>query len=481
MATTTGLVQKVTLFGNTAGTCVFIGPLPSSVEVFLIQLQSTDTDAVRAFKNAMLTLIVSAEQAGYPVTVDHQDGSAEIERVSVGGFNISPTGPAVHGDFYSVSGSEIPSDAVIAFDSQAVIVRVTPDLVRSHWVFVKELPSAIPVGRNTVQLQAPGWSSDAVPIDVIDSPKTTVRTLYSGAPKTSPYTIVFVANPAMLGIDGTISPDPVLRDRPGFHGAVAFCLKDLFAITEDLLRRSNLDANIRLVAIFDATLAANDASALAKNYIHGDFFETRRDKLSSFLFGYFEVADVVFVLSGLDFFYTPRTWMTTDDNSRPGTRFTYDLVPDVHHRHFASIPGSVVMPLFNRFDPPFDASPAALHEFGHAASDDHNGFVGDLWDPVSNDLFHINKKWGRPIPAIFASYELNTYASDPNRNSLGYEFTWTLYHPQLIDSTFPNIMDNFGLAPNSQDPLDPPGPQMCRFDKLTYAWLTDRIKAKLLR
>ena len=92
-----------------------------------------------------------------------------------------------------------------------------------------------------------------------------------------------------------------------------------------------------------------------------------------------------------------------------------------------------------------------------------------------NPGFLVNKKFrtaaAAPVPAHFARYNRLDYAADPNRDTLGYG-GFRSYHPQLIDRTRPNIMDNNLLADITI---------LCRFDHLTYEFLTDRLTAKAHR
>ncbi len=77
------------------------------------------------------------------------------------------------------------------------------------------------------------------------------------------------------------------------------------------------------------------------------------------------------------------------------------------------------------------------------------------------------------MPNNFGTYNGTSFNSDPNRDALGYPATWTSYHPQLADTTRPNLMDNYWLSFDT--------PRRCRLDQLTYAWLRDRLVAKLGR
>ncbi len=470
MASTTGYVQKLNWAGSIASLCAYIGPTSDSTEIFLIQIKSADAPDVRGFKRSMIHALTKAQSAGYPVTVSHPDNSAEITQVTFGQFNISPIGMAIHNDFYAISGTNIPDDVEIIFETNSLVVTVTPDLVRPHWVFLAEFPASISTGRVMVRLEAPGWSSDAVPIDVSNGPRNRVRMLYSGAPKTSPYTIAFVANPAIESeAGGTFTTDPVLTDRPGFHDTVSVCLENMLTVTEDLLRQGNMDAHIRFVAIFDETLTPSDANSLA-HALSPNLMETRRTKLKSFLNRYSEEADMVFVIHGSTTYDRATAWFTTDDAGEASTTFTYDGTNHVHG-HYAEIPGSAAIPTSLNI-----TGLTPIHEFGHAASDFDNGRVRDLYNDGSGG-FMINKKMRTnaqdPVPANFGTYNGTNYQSDQNRDGLGYPNTWRSYHPELIDNTRPNLMDNYWLTFDD--------PQLCRLDQLTYDWFSERLRAKIFR
>lgn len=468
MAVTTGLVQRIAW--TTSTVCAWVGPSPTSTELLFVQFKPSDTEIDLAFKLNTANLLAEASVAHYPVSVGHSDTNAEIQDVSFGMFNISPIGQAVHNDFYSVSGSGIPNDVEVVFDSALATVTVAPDFVRPHWVLLAALPDSIPVGLNRVRLQSSGWTSDWVPIQVSASPQSTVRVLYSGQPKDRPYNIVFVANPGIQTTTGAFVADPVLTHRDDYLAVVAYCLRNLMTVTEELLRQGNRDAQIRIVSIFDPTRPANDANSLAHE-ISPNLMETRRNRLNGFVSGYSEVADIVFVIHGSTTHDRATSWFTTDDGTKAGTAYTYDGAARTHG-HFPSIPGSAALPLSMN-----QTGLTPLHEFGHAGSDFNNGRVIDLYVDGSGGPLAVNKKVRAsntdPVPLNFASYNGANYASDPNRDSLGYG-TWVSYHPELIDSAHPNLMDNYWLAPGGN-------PQVCRLDRLTFAWYTDRLQAKLTR
>lgn len=387
--------------------------------------------------------------------------------------NISPIGDAVHGDFYSISGSNIPITAQVEFATSSGVVTVTPALVRPHLVFVAQLPNTIPAGRNSVRLTAPSWISDTVSVKVFTGQPRSVRVIYSGRPVSRPYTIAFIANPAIeSAAGGTFSADPVLLNSPEYHLAVAFCLQNLFSVAENLLTEDSLDAHIRILSLYMPHLQPNAANALAREdpAAASTTMQAKRNAVIPFMMRYSEAADVVFVVYDSASFSRSSAYFTTDDMAQAMTGFTYDGANHAH-AHFARIPGAIAFYLF-----PYTHGMTPLHEFGHAASSNNGGSVPDLYVDGSSSTLHINKKFraaaGAAIPAHFGNYNGTDYGSDASRDGIGYPATWASYHPALIDSAVPNVMDNYWLAAD---------PRKCRFDALTRAWFRDRLRAKVFR
>ncbi|HKI16483.1 MAG TPA: hypothetical protein VKA15_01315 [Isosphaeraceae bacterium] len=387
-------------------------------------------------------------------------------------MNISPVGDPIHDDFYSVAGSGIPDDVVLEFNTSVGVVNVTPDFVRPHLALVGRLPTSIPVGGAMLRLTSPTASvSNLVSVTVSAGPPQPVRLLQAGDEKTRPYTIAFVANPGIEAAVGAIfSTDPVLANRPGYHNVVVHCFRNLFGIAEDILRQNAVDTRIRLVSIFDATRPADPANSLAHEVPQSNVMETRRSVLAPFLASFGVVADIVLVIHGSTTHIRASAWFTSDDPILAGTAYTLDGPRT--HGHFPRIPGSAAIYVF------LDQSGlTVIHEFGHAASDFNNGKVIDLYNDGGDGTgFLINKRFrataGSAIPADFAIYNGVTFPADAVRDSLGYPGNWRSYQATAIDGSRPNLMDNYWQ--NSD-------PQLCRLDELTYAWLKDRLDAKLSR
>jgi hypothetical protein len=468
MAEVTGAVQRLEWNAGTGTLLASIGPDPTAVTVLSVVIGPADAPEARSVKRGMMRLLDAAHLGGYPVTADYAAPSSAITLLTVGPPAICAIGQPVQGDFFTVSGTGFTADATLVFTVGGVAVTVVPDMVRSHLLLVGRLPANIPVGRNLLSVQSAAGTTPAAPVDVSSGPATTVRVLHPGTPKTAPYTIVFVANPAILSEAGTIGADPVLTDRPTYHAGVVYCMQNLFTQTEDVLRALDLDAGFRIVSIFDPTIAASAATALAKED-PPDIMEPQRSLLASLLSGYGERADVVMVLHGSTTHTRSSAWFTSDDPAGASTSFTYDGTTQVHG-HFNTVPGSAALPAS------VSTGMTPLHEFGHACSDFTNGMIVDLYVDGGPGGFQVNRKFRASatdaIPASFANYNGTAYASDQNRDSLGYPASWLSYHPVLIDATRPDVMDNYWLAGN---------PLLCREDRLDYDFMRDRINAKASR
>jgi hypothetical protein len=449
--------------------CVFVGTATSASELLTLQFHPADSASVTEHKRLLVKLLATALLHRREVRVHHGDSDPVVLGVEFLLSNISPVGPAIHNDFYAVTGNNIPSDAVVVFDSPVFSVAVTPDLHRSYWLFIEQLPSAIPEGPCLVFLRAAGWQSDSVPITVTSGQPATVRTLYSGRPATTPYTFVFAASPAIEGV-GAIAPDSILTDRAGFNQTVRHCLENLLTVTEGILRTDNLEQSVRFVAIFDTTQSGLATANALVRQISPNLLEPVRDRLNNFVGRYWENPDIVYCVSGSTTYTRASAWFTTDDGTKDGVDFTYDGVTR-KHRRYTDIPGSAAISTAL-----ITTGLTAIHEFCHAASDFNNGMVIDLYVDGTRTGFVVNKKnraqASDAIPATFANYGGTSFQSDQNRDGLGYPATWTSYHPELRDTGRPNLMDNYWLAAD---------PQRCQLDLLTFNWFRDRLRAKVLR
>lgn len=386
---------------------------------------------------------------------------------------IQPVAAAIRGDFFSVEGTALAADARLELVIGGATTTLVPDFVMPHLALLGQLPAPLPLGTGSLRLtSATGTPSNSVSVTVSAGPIPNLRVLQSGEAKQDFYHIVLVGNPAIeAATGGALTADPILRNRAGFQKMVVHVFRNLFAAQEDLLRQNNFHVRTKISVLFDPTLPATAANALTHEVVSSTVMEVRRAALQPFLLGQGLRADIVLVVHGSTAYTRSSAWFTTD-RAAPSTTFVYDGVTR-SHGHFADIPGCAALAV----SMPTNGL-TVLHEFGHAASDFNNGKVFDLYNDSGaiGAYFFINKKFralaGTAIPAAFATLDGSGYPADPTRDGLAYPPTWRSYHPEEIDPTRPNVMDNYWAAAN---------PQLCRFDKLSYRWLVERLRAKLTR
>ena len=469
MATTQGRVFRLIWSGGFV--CVQVGTSSSNASLLFVEMRASDTEHKLGTKQALVKLLGGALHSRRSVIVGHADNGSEIESVEIEPANISPVGPAIHNDFYCVTGSNIPNDIEVVFRSGPLAITVVPEVRRPHWVVVRQLPSVVPVGFCTVQLRnAAGWTSDQVPIDVAATPPLRVRTLYPGRTTRGAYTIVVAASPGRLDEAGTVVSDGILSDRPAFHRLVTHCLNNILTLDESLLRTGNMDRLIRFVTIFDTTRSADADNVLVKE-IDPDILEPQRTLTNRFVSQYWERADVVYCISASTTYTRASAWFGDDDSAMTTPTYTYDGTTR-RSGLYPRIPGSIALSTSMDI-----TGLTALHEFAHAASDFSNGIVTDLYVDATRSGFVVNQKIRAlttdPVPANFAIVDTTTYAADSARDSIGYPADWVSYHPGLQVANRPNLMDNYWTA----------GPNVlqCRLDGLTFDWFLRRLRAKIDR
>lgn len=468
MAIYSGYVQY---FKADSGQNVFvsIGPTSDDANLLVISLLSTDSSAERELKRTLIGLLSKACAFGLAVEAfaDTVIRTTVITALWSGPFEIAPNDQPVHEDFFAVTGRDFPSDARLVFDSDTVTVTVTPDFVRPHVLLVTSLPTSIPVGWNILTVTSSAGTSEPFDVEVTDEPRYLKRVFCSGAPKQYPFTLAMVANRS-IDRDGSLDlyADPVLANRAGYHAIVDYAMNNIFAVDEDFLRLDDRDAEMRIFSIFDNSLTVAEANTLCEEDPATTIMFAKRERVKAFLANYGEVTDlcIAFHNSATN---TRASANRCLDNYARGTSeaFAFDgAIFD--HWPFREEPGSTAISVNNR-----TSKMTAIHELGHALSEDNNGRVRDLYNNATYPELTVNKRWRAvntdPIPASFATYKGTTFNSDPTRNSLGYKPRWITYHCQLRNSSVPNLMDAY--SPTS------------RLDTLTYAWYADRIRVILDR
>jgi len=267
-------------------------------------------------------------------------------------------------------------------------------------------------------------------------------------------------------------------DRALFQDSAQYVKESLFGEggrDEKLLADSIYADKIRVWSMYIWGLPINGASSfVGEDIISGsDYLLPRRDAVTAMLAYLGLNPDIVFLVSNSPSVKYAHSLATTDDDTRGGIAVTYDGQP-MYHRYYHIYPGMSAIHALSPAIPPAQTVMTAAHEFGHSFSSYSNGHIADLYHDRPLTGFQFNRKVGRPIPYDFAVYKTAPpYLSDQARGALGgYPATWTSYHPEPTNAAQPALMDNFPKA----SPLT-----KCVHDKITKAYILDRIAAKVLR
>ncbi len=467
MAQTTGRVIRLQWLAEIV--CVWVGSSTNSATLLFLQFGASDNDFQLQTKAVLCDTLATAQAAGVAVSVGHGDNDSAITSVASLSTEIALIGPAIHGDFLSVSGTGFPDDAVVVFDVGPLQITVTPDLRRPHWLLIARLPAVLPGGPSRLSVRGSGYQSGSIPVSVSTGAPLVRRVLYSGRPASGAYTVAFAATPGRATTAGVVS-DGILSDRPAFHDHVAHCLRTLLTLDESLLRTDNMERAMRFVSIFDATRRADTDTALLAE-VDPNLLEPQRDRVGPYSRAYWERVDVLYCISASATHNRASAWWGVDDASRTAASYTYDGTAR-DHGLYAQRPGCIAQ------STTMDTSGlTAIHEFGHAASDQDRGMVIDLYIDDTRTGFVVNKKMRAadtdPVPANFGSMNTTTYAADAARDGIGYAAGWRSFHPALQVTNRPNMMDNYWLAGANR--------LQCRLDGLTFDWFHRRLSAKVGR
>lgn len=273
-------------------------------------------------------------------------------------------------------------------------------------------------------------------------------------------------------LSGNYVPDmvgagPGSTDRTLFTRQAAYIVRNLFGREpnqrERLLSNSPYASKIKVSSLYVWGLAPSSATALIgeEDFSGTGIIVPRRDVVPPMLRYLGVNPDIVFIVTNSPTNARAAAYGTTDDDTRGGDPFIYDG-RRYYQRYFHIIPGMAGMHTTS-------GALTAAHEFGHAFSSYTNGFVTDLYVDGGQEF---NRKTGRPIPNVFATYKGVAYSSDKTRDGLGYPEEWSSYHPGLIDPAEPALMDNFFFSE---------GGITSQHDRITKRYTLDRVEAKVFR
>lgn len=160
MAITTGFVQRLSWLRPGPTACVWIGPTPTSTELFFIVVRPADSDAEVTFKCGMVSFLVQQQVAGRQVDVWHGDTSSEVTSVATRYCDVTSTPLQLDGIEVTQAIQHL-SLAVPLLAGKRTVVRLylscytTPGITVQGEVAVRQAPTdplvAIP-SLNTVTL-----------------------------------------------------------------------------------------------------------------------------------------------------------------------------------------------------------------------------------------------------------------------------------------------------------------------------------------
>jgi len=305
----------------------------------------------------------------------------------------------------------------------------------------------------------------------------------------APYTIAFVANPAILTTEGSPVTDPIIHNKQLFFKVIVRCLKSF--VSEELFQLSEVFSKFRIVAIFDDEAQkqdppTDDVSLCQEIGSHEvtNILAPRLDveTINNYVKSYTEPADIIFLISASKELTRSTSRFTVDDPEALAKgegipfEFTFGNSADVFsrriHPFYASQPGVAALSAWD------DRLKTPIHEFAHAMSSVENGMIVDEYEDAGFDEnlqnYSVNKKFRNApdgaTPKIFAKYKLDggaevIYSSDRKRTDK--PPGWKSYAPEIDPTNDSCIMDiaYFGY----------------RFDRLIFDFMYDRLLVKLNR
>ena len=363
------------------------------------------------------------------------------------------------GDFLVVAGHDFqPGCRVVVAPSGAAAVRLRPRTVLPHLLLVAQLPATVPLGAADIAVDRPdGTRTESVNINV--QAAAADRVLWTGSTTSvPPYTLLFLANPAVERRNGTVVRDPIQTARPAYHRAVADAIGHLFGGSESLLLP--YAADIWIVSRFaPAPVAA--ASALVSQHPGGEAW-SEEARVAAHLATIGQTVDHCFVVFRSTTHSRDTTTAAQENPHSGGRTYTFDARTG-HHLRVSSVPGTTAL------STPTDPV-TALHEFLHGMEE-----LIDLYVDTAPAAAATNRKRRASAhvarPAAYATLDGIPYRTDPARDGLGYG-RWLSYHAELVDRRRPNVMDDYFRADTAL---------RCRLDLLSLRLARDRLEIKLRR
>lgn len=283
-------------------------------------------------------------------------------------------------------------------------------LVGILWAFFSGYLLGLLIGTIYIYFSRRYVNKNSIPVYKIDRCKN-VNIIQQGIGD-DPYTIVLVANPAVLEEEkGEKMPDPIMRNHGLFLKTVTRVINSFLA--NELMRLPDIFQQIRIITIFDHENTVD--TALCEGVSESTSILTARrperddhgDVTENFVYEYVQeqltaaglddpsLVDVITIISGSRTYTRSTARFSEDDPDRGGKKFAFTFFEpgstsqEKHHYYYAKQPGMFALSAWD------DRLKTPVHEFAHSMSDIDNGAIDDEYIDESHAAlrYRINKKF----------------------------------------------------------------------------------------
>ncbi len=251
---------------------------------------------------------------------------------------------------------------------------------------------------------------NAVPVYTIDKCKN-VNVIQQGIGD-DPYTIVLVANPAILEVEnGEKMPDPIMRNHGLFLKTVTRVINSF--LSNELMRLPDIFQQLRIITVFDHENSVDTALCegvsestsilTARRPVRDSNGDVTQNHVYEYVQGQLTAAglddpslvDVITIISGNRTYTRSTARFSEDDPKRGGKKFAFTFFEpgstsqEKYHYYYAKQPGMFALSAWD------DRLKTPVHEFAHSMSDIDNGAIDDEYIDESHAAlrYRINKKF----------------------------------------------------------------------------------------
>lgn len=278
------------------------------------------------------------------------------------------------------------------------------------WAFFSGYLLGLLIGTIYIYFSRRYVNKNGIPVFKIDRCKN-VNVIQQGIGD-DPYTIVLVANPAILEVEnGEKMPDPIMRNHGLFLKTVTRVINSF--LSNELMHLPDIFQQMRIITIFDHENSVD--IALCEGVSESTSILTARrplrdsngDVTENYVYQYVQeqltaaglddpaLVDVITIISGNRTYTRSTARFSEDDPERGGKSFSFTFFEpgstsqEKYHYYYAKQPGMFALSAWD------DRLKTPVHEFAHSMSDIDNGAIDDEYIDESHAAlrYRINKKF----------------------------------------------------------------------------------------